>query len=225
MSEIKLSKLQKDILKFFGKDSFGRNFYWTGGTLLAYFYFHHRLSVDLDFFSDDLFADDQYLEFINRLKKSCDIKKVTLNLEHNRRIYLIERPPEAVKIELVFFPFRAVEKRKNIKEFSLAVDSLTDITINKTLSTYQRNEPKDVYDLYYYLSRGPKYDLFELVRLVEKKFGVAIQTPLLFAKINELADNLGKLQPLLTKRKPNLTKKVKEFFQSYFNRFARKIIK
>jgi len=79
MPEIKLSQLQREILKFFGQDNFGKNFYWTGGTLLAYFYFHHRLSFDLDFFSCNLFTDDQYLEFINRLKKAIGAKKIILN--------------------------------------------------------------------------------------------------------------------------------------------------
>jgi len=225
MPEIKLSQLQREILKFFGQDNFGKNFYWTGGTLLAYFYFHHRLSFDLDFFSCNLFTDDQYLEFINRLKKAIGAKKIILNHEYNRRIYLIEQEHEALKIELVFFPFKPIEKIKKSEEFSLQVDSLTDIIVNKTLSTYQRNEPKDVYDLYCYLSSCLKYDLFKLIKLVEKKFGVTIEPALLLAKINELANNLDKLQLLLVKSQPNLNKKVKDFFQDYFNRLARKTIK
>lgn len=89
MPNINLSKFQKDVLIFFGKDTFGKNFYWTGGTLLAYQYFHHRISVDLDFFSNDLFTDEQCLEFINRLKKDVSAEKITLTLQYNRRLYLI----------------------------------------------------------------------------------------------------------------------------------------
>jgi len=70
-----------------------------------------------------------------------------------------------------------------------------------------------------------KYDLFKLIKLVEKKFGVTIEPALLLAKINELANNLDKLQLLLVKSQPNLNKKVKDFFQDYFNRLARKTIK
>lgn len=225
MSNIKLSKLQKDILSFFGKDTFGKNFYWTGGTLLAYQYFHHRISVDLDFFSNDLFTDEQCLEFINRLKKDVSAEKITLTLRYNRRLYLIERGKEALKLEIVFFPFPAIEKRKILPEFSLKIDSLTDIMINKTLSIYQRNEVKDVYDLYCYLNNHPKYDLSKLIDLVEKKFGVAIEQTLLLAKINELTANLDNLQPLLVTQQPELTKKVKTFFQRTFNLLARKKIK
>jgi len=225
MSNIKLSKLQKDILSFFGKDTFGINFYWTGGTLLAYQYFHHRISVDLDFFSNDLFTDEQFLEFINRLKKNVSAEKITLTLRYNRRLYLIKRGKEALELEIVFFPFPAIEKRKILPEFSLKIDSLTDIMINKTLSIYQRNEVKDVYDIYCYLNNRSKYDLSKLIDLVEKKFGVAIEQTLLLAKINELTANLDNLQPLLVTRQSELTKKVKTFFQRIFNLLARKKIK
>jgi len=225
MPDVKLSKLQKDILSFFGKDTLGKNFYWTGGTLLAYQYFHHRFSVDLDFFSNDLFADNKCLEFINRLKKYVGAEKITFTLQYNRRLYLVERGKEILKLEIVFFPFPAIEKRKTLPEFSLKIDSLTDIIINKTLSIYQRNEVKDVYDLYCYLTNRPKYDLFKLIDLVEKKFGVAIEPALLLAKINELTTNLDNLQPFSVTCYPELTKKVKTFFQRTFNLLAKKRIK
>lgn len=225
MLDIKLSKLQKEILGFLGKDIFGKNFYWTGGTLLAYQYFHHRLSADLDFFSDDLFANEQYLDFINRLKKYISADKITFTLQYNRRLYLIKRDKEILKLEIVFFPFPAIEKRKTLLEFSLKVDSLTDIMVNKILSIYERNEAKDVYDLYCYFNNHPKYDLFKLIHLVEEKFGVAIEPPLLLAKINELTSSLDNLQPVLVRREPELTQKIKTFFQRTFNLLAQKKIK
>lgn len=225
MPNIKLSKLQKDILKFFGKHSFGKNFYWTGGTLLSCKYLHHRDSIDLDFFSEELFSDDEYLKFINDLKVAIGVKKAKFNLDKNRRIYLIKRGKESVKLELVYFPFRPIEKKNSLKEFSLEVDSLTDIMVNKILSAYQREEPKDVYDLYCYLSRKPKCSLQKLVGLVEKKFGVEIETTLLLAKINELANDLDSIQPLLLAPEKNLSKKAKNFFQEIFNSVAKKYLK
>lgn len=225
MSDINLTKLQKDVLLFFGKNAFAKNFYWTGGTLLSYFYLHHRDSVDLDFFSEDLFLDDEYLKFINDLKSAIKAGKVKFNLDKNRRLYFVERGKETVKLELVYFPFKSIEKKSKLEEFSLKVDSLTDIMANKILSTYQRNEPKDVYDLYRYLNDKPKFNLPKLVSLVEKKFGVAIEVSLLLAKINELAGNLDSLQPLLLKPKKNLSKKIKSFFQEIFNTIAKKYIK
>lgn len=217
MSKIELTQLQKDILFFIRKDFFGKNFYWTGGTLLSYLYFSHRLSVDLDFFSDDLFRDDEYLEFINKLKKEIKADKITQTIQHNRRFYFVERGKESVKLEFVFFPFPAVEKRTEVKEFSVKADSLADIMVNKILSTYQRNEVKDIYDLYWYLSDKPKYSLIKLIELVEKKFGVAIESVLLLEKVNELCNNLDSLIPLLIENEQNLTVKIRSFFQKVFN--------
>lgn len=240
MPNIQLSKLQKDILKFFGQDSFGKNFYWTGGTLLAYQYLHHRISVDLDFFSQDLFTDDQYLIFLNDLKKQIKARKITLTIRQNRRLYLIERGDGAVKLELVYFPFPAIEKKVLLPEFSIKVDSLTDIMANKTLSTYQRQEPKDVFDLYCYLSGKPKYseqnaqyigqrtaryNLQKLIKLVERKFGIVIDPTMLLVKINELASQLDSLLPLLLVPQKDLSSKVKGFFQDIFNFIVRKQIK
>lgn len=225
MPNIQLSKLQKDILIFFGKNSFAENFYWTGGTLLAYQYLHHRTSVDLDFFSNDLFTDDQYLIFLNELKNQVKAKKTTLTLQQNRRLYLVERGSETVKLELVYFPFPIIEKRVLLPAFSLRVDSLTDIMVNKTLSTYQRQEPKDAFDLYCYLKNKPKYNLQKLIKLVERKFGVAVEPAILLTKINELATQLDFISPLLLIPQKDLTKKVKKFFQDIFNTLARKQIK
>jgi len=225
MHNIRLSQLQKNTLIFFGKNPFGKNFYWTGGTLLSYQYLHHRTSIDLDFFSNDLFADDQYLTFLKELKNQVRAEKITLTIQQNRRLYLAERGDEAVKLELVYFPFPAIERKSFLPEFSLKVDSLTDIIVNKTLSIYQRNEPKDVFDLYCYLKNKPKYNLQKLIKRVEQKFGVAIESTMLLAKINELAAQLDSISPLLIIPQKNLTKKVKEFFQNIFNSIAKKQIK
>lgn len=222
MPKIELTALQKEVLLNVGKGFFGKNFYWTGGTLLSYLYFSHRFSVDLDFFSDDLFRDEEYLEAINILKKNIQADKITQTLQNNRRLYFIEKGKENVKLEFVYFPFPAAGKRKILKEFSVKADSLSDIMINKTLSTYQRNEVKDIYDLYWYLSNKPQYDLNKLIILVEKKFGVAIEPILLLEKINELCDKLESLKPLLFEKEQNLQTKIKTFFQAIFNDIAKK---
>lgn len=225
MSKINLSQLQKDILIFFGKNPFAKNFYWTGGTLLAYQYLHHRTSVDLDFFSQDLFTDDQYLIFLSGLKKQIKARKITLTIQQNRRLYLIERGNEAAKLELVYFPFPTIEKKALLPKFSIKADSLTDIMVNKILSTYQRQEPKDVFDLYRYLTEKPKYNLQKLIKLVERKFGIVIDSIMLLTKINELASQLDLLLPLLLVPQKDLTQKVKKFFQNIFNSVVKKQIK
>lgn len=105
------------------------------------------------------------------------------------------------------------------------VDLLTDLMVDKVLSIYQRGGPKDVFDLYCYLTNQPKYNLFQLIKLVEKKFGVLIESSLLLAKVNELADNLEVILPLIFTPSKNLSQKVKNFFQKVFNNLAKNKIK
>src|SRR3989339_1019373 len=163
MQKVKLSDLQKDILSYFGRTEFGRNFYWTGGTLLAYHYLYNRQSVDIDFFSENLFADNDYLIFINQMKADLKISKIDFVIEMNRRMFLIHRKKEIVKMEIVYFPFPAVSKLIALKEFNVRASSLVDLMSNKILSAYQRNEPKDAFDLYSYLSNKPKYRIEKLI--------------------------------------------------------------
>lgn len=224
MKNIKLTTLQKDALSFFGQHKFSKNFYWTGGTLLSYRYLHHRDSVDLDFFSTDLFMDNEYLIFISELKKELNAKKITMTLDKNRRIYTIEKGNKPLKLELVFFPFPQIKPNEKLKEFTLNIDSLIDIMINKTLSAYQRNEPKDVFDLYCYLQTKNPKKMPELIQYVEKKFGVSIEMTLLLAKINRLSDELDILQPLLLKEQHSLKSNVKSFFQNIFDNIGKRTL-
>ena len=51
-----LSNNQKNILSLLAKEKIiNNNFYLSGGTALAEFYLNHRLSEDLDFFSEKEF--------------------------------------------------------------------------------------------------------------------------------------------------------------------------
>jgi predicted nucleotidyltransferase component of viral defense system len=225
MPKIELTQLQKEILSFIGKNSFCKNFYWTGGTLLSYFYLSHRFSVDLDFFSHDLFKGDEYSLFINELKKEINADSIAETIKYNRRQYLIKRGKDDVKLEFVYFPFPSIAKRKVVKEFSVNADSLEDIMVNKIHSAYERDEVKDVYDLYWYLTNNPKYDLQKLISLIEKKIGIIIQPSLLVEKIYQLCGDLDKLKPLLIDYDKDITKNTKVFFQNEFNKLVRKKIK
>ena len=51
-------KLQDDFLRIFFSESFAPDFYLTGGTALSRFYLNHRLSDDID-----LFTQNQQIDF------------------------------------------------------------------------------------------------------------------------------------------------------------------
>lgn len=47
------TKIQEDFIFEFSKTEFKEIFYLTGGTALSVFYLKHRLSEDLDFFTEE----------------------------------------------------------------------------------------------------------------------------------------------------------------------------
>ncbi len=51
-------------------------FYLTGGTALAEFFLQHRLSEDLDFFSENDFDSSAINVFFAKNKKNLKIKKI-----------------------------------------------------------------------------------------------------------------------------------------------------
>lgn len=216
-----LTNFQERVLKVFGQSEFGQNFYWTGGTLLSYLYFHHRKSEDLDFFSENFFRDDEYLEFINLIEQKLNLRKADFYQSGNRRQYSLDNGQETIKLELVYFPFKTLFCRKRLKRFKVKIDSLADIMANKVLAAYQRKEPKDIFDLYYFL-KYKKGDLRGLVEKVEKKFQVKIEPTLLVSKVSENIKILGVLKPLLYKPENNLVKKVETVFQEEFNKILKK---
>ena len=72
-----LSKNQQKLLKIIGNNkNIRRYFYLTGGTALAEFYLHHRLSEDLDFFSEEEIDSQTVFSFLKSIQKSAGIEKI-----------------------------------------------------------------------------------------------------------------------------------------------------
>ena len=67
-----LSKNQRRILEIISKEKIVYdNFYLTGGTALSEFYLKHRLSEDLDFFSEEEFEIQDISVFLAKIKKKA----------------------------------------------------------------------------------------------------------------------------------------------------------
>ena len=164
-----LSKNQKNILELLGNEkSITDTFYLSGGTALAEFYLQHRLSEDLDFFSETEFEPQSISVILKKLQKLAGILKVEYNQSFNRSLFFLELEKEKIKTEFTYFPFPRIEKKTKIGE--LYVDSLLDIAVNKVFTIYQKPRSRDFIDLYCILQKEKIWTLNELVKKAQVKF-------------------------------------------------------
>lgn len=133
--------------------------YLTGGTALARFYFDHRLSEDLDFFT----VGDDLRQIATDLIARLEGRNLTVHVErlsiHFARFYVVQADVQ-LKIEFA----REYHLVDDLVETAhgVFVNSLADIGANKISAFEDRAEIKDIIDLYYITRRLPLARLFEL---------------------------------------------------------------
>ena len=161
-----LTPLQANFLtRFFATDT-GQLFFLTGGTALAAYYLHHRLSVDLDLFTLDDLALRETDVLIPQLaiKLGCRIGRAR-RTEHFRQFLLEPEAGESLQIDLVrdFGP----QYGEHTRVGDIIVDSIENIAVNKLTAILGRTEPKDFVDLYFILHAG--YDFDDLLTKAQEK--------------------------------------------------------
>lgn len=144
------------------------SFYLAGGTALSNFYFHHRESFDLDFFTKD-YNNEQVLAIIEKLKKEIGLNISLINSSAKAGLakfsmYLASFPDEAeLKIDFVedyinlIRPFNLVNGINILsiediylrKLFAAAGTVSRQDEIGKPISLGGRHESKDFFDLYF----------------------------------------------------------------------------
>jgi len=186
-----LSQNQQDILAIISKDKLiCDNFYLTGGTALAEFYLQHRLSEDLDFFSENEFEPQAVSIFLEKIKSIAKIKKVEYQQSFNRNLFFLDLTDgDKIKMEFTYFPFERIEKKNKMD--NLYIDSLLDIAVNKVFTIYQKPRSRDFIDLYFILQKDKNLKLDDLVKKAQIKFGNyidPIQLGAQYIKATELKD-------------------------------------
>lgn len=211
-----LTDKQIKILEFISHNSFLRDrFYWTGGTVLAEIYFKHRLSEDLDLFSDDLYSKDILIFEINKLKLKAAIKKIEYYEHQNRQQFeLSYKDGKVIKLEFVFFPFDKVKSKKINPQYGLRVDEIKSIAENKIFALYESAESKHAYDLYWIANSNKNLNLKKLFANAQKKFGVNIDKVIFLEKALEAIDKIDKIRPLIFEEFTVSKNKLIEFFRT-----------
>lgn len=159
-----LTPLQKMFLDRFFRLEVGQSFFLTGGTALAAFYLHHRLSLDLDLFTLDDLALAEGARLTPLIAQELGWETILArHTDYFHRFLFRDREGETLQVDLVqdFGPqFGQRQRFQNV-----VVDSLENIAANKLTAILGRSESKDFVDLYFILVEGLNFEtLMEMAR-------------------------------------------------------------
>lgn len=157
MEQAVLTDAQRRVLVFAGKDEQFAPFYLTGGTALAAFYLQHRVSDDLDFFTEED-VDAMWIRGkMAALAETLDAQGVRYERLHDRHQFFFDIPKGDLKVEFTRYPFQQLEKAE--MQDGVRVDSARDIAANKVMTICDRFDPKDFVDLYFLLQQRSLSDI------------------------------------------------------------------
>ena len=144
-----LTSFQTRVLDALVQETPLKDFYLTGGTALSAFYLGHRLSEDLDLFTEV----PQGIARIPPLMRKI-ARKLKLRLVLGRRFQtlfecaLINRAGERLEMDFALDMPGRLAPLKKPPDWGLRIDNRLDIACNKLSALYERSEPKDFVDLY-----------------------------------------------------------------------------
>jgi len=133
--------------------SITKRFYLTGGTALAEFYLRHRLSEDIDLFTEEAEIDQDLVDaFLSNISAKLSITKIDrmqfLGLVSYKLTY---KGKEQLKVDFNFYPFPRIDKGKKFK--NLEIDSVHDIALNKVHTLFMKPRTRDYVDLYFIMKK------------------------------------------------------------------------
>ena len=150
-----LTPLQSNVLEFlFEEERIGElGFFLTGGTALAAFHLHHRISEDLDLFvrREDLDFGILFRGLSENLKKFGDVE-MALASKSFLRIFLHAPNGRWDRLKIEFAREVPAQIASPLTIDHVIVDSLEDIATNKISAILGRDKPRDLFDLYAVLS-------------------------------------------------------------------------
>ena len=164
-----LTPFQVKVLGALGKERLLKDFYLTGGTALSAFYFHHRLSDDLDFFTEVPQGVAHIPPLIRRVAKSLKAR-IALGRRFETLFECSFVYGKNERLEMDFALDMPGRLKPVLKEpqFKIGLDNLLDISCNKLSALYERADAKDFVDIFFihrdYLS------LPQLIRKARKKY-------------------------------------------------------
>lgn len=140
---LELYKLQDKILEIVGRNEL--DFFLSGGTALHRFHFNNkfRYSEDLDFFAVNPSEIDSFYLFLNGLNNEDVPYKIITNAVNFKQLVVFD----SLKIELMYDS--SVKEKNFLKtKNNVLLDTIPNILSNKFECIFNRDEPRDCFDIF-----------------------------------------------------------------------------
>ena len=186
-----------DVLRTLMRQSWVNDFNLVGGTALA-LYWGHRVSIDIDFFTDKKINLGDLEGKLSQVPGAMLVSKNPIGL-----IYSVNE----IKCDFVNFPYPFFYPPQTDEGFPVA--HIDDVVSLKLGALANRGAKKDFYDLYYILQH---YGLEQLIELYKNKFKVADALPLLKSFVY-FGDAEDELPPSLLNNNPLKWPQVKKYIE------------
>jgi predicted nucleotidyltransferase component of viral defense system len=174
-----------------------RDYYFTGDTALTEYYLKHRISEDIDLFTENEEVNQSLIEvFLKKISRKLDVKNIS-KIQHLGlfNYYLHFSDNTELKVDFNYYPFPRIEPGKIDK--NIQIDSLYDIAANKIQTIFTKPRSRDFIDLYFIYQKQP-FDLKKLLIATKTKFdwpvdplGLASQ----FLRAGEFGDEPSMILP------------------------------
>lgn len=193
-----LTKEQEAFLDLVSQEKYlCRKFYFTGGTPLSAFYLYHRLSEDIDLFSEQEIYLPAVRAFIKRAQAKFHLKNADYNNFLGLHSFQLFFPKNVIlKVDFNYYPFPRIERGMKYKQ--IEVDSAYDIAVNKVHTIAMKPRARDFIDVYF-LVREKKYNMRDLLMQAKTKFDWHIDPVQLgsrFFQASEVADYPLMIRPI-----------------------------
>jgi len=162
-------------------------FYLTGGTCLSRFYQQKRYSDDLDFFSQD---EPRFKVALKNIKQTLELEcKVVVDTQSKDFVRWIVDD----LLQVDFINDRVYRYGKSIVlENGYLIDNIENILSNKLNAIIDRDEEKDIFDIYM-ISKYYDFDWNNILEISQKKAFFALEDLVVRLKTFpvELLDNIN----------------------------------
>ncbi|MFH1562291.1 MAG: nucleotidyl transferase AbiEii/AbiGii toxin family protein [Nitrospirota bacterium] len=174
---------QQQLLESIANSEIGKQFYFGGGSALALFDLKHRVSLDLDFFTQEPISQEALEYAKNIIIQTFPDSCISYIKHYDRHIFTCTFADNTcLEVEFVQYPAKRIYiAEQKIGEMEVAHHQ--DIFIDKLVALAMRDEIKDFVDLVTYIEKhGVVWN--EVIKLAEQKHGIVGLRHILARKFN-----------------------------------------